>query len=552
MYQPPRIRSSAAPRERITYRLYAEIIGSGSADKTRNDGIAVILNWLWKECLETPPEELRRETTFLWEGQNSRIECVDITSNGIWSLRYTCPGLKNTASIPGRSYVLDIGLRRIDERVEFAFKSSSIVPWEDDGPVSYDRPSLIGQLAGKLGLRQGRKLEEFSWPVDTAEKLSELETLLYLPQRALPIIVVTVPDAKRWTYTPKPPLYLIDCEWLAKQSLGYAHVVKLSYQMAFEFSNRLGGSWAVYDGAVRIYYPGLNPETDPMPDHPVYFKSHIWHCRYQDQHGPGAFAAQLMSYMRLYKTRLRTQFGDVLFVPEARLLSREIAAKETAEGKACKRCQAFEVLVEELKGQVALLKRENEYYALEAQEAEAEAKKYRGQAINLLGQVDALRLAVGQKSQTAFTDIEIPATYEDMSQWVEKYLSGRLLLHPRAVRGIKDAVYESPQLVYKALLLLAFTYQDTRLGQKNREDFDRECAKLELWFSGSISKARAGQEGDDYFVPYQGQRRFLEFHLRKGNSMDRRYSLAIYFFWDEEDEQVVVGDLPAHLDNRFS
>jgi len=552
MEQPLRGKGSAIPRERIAYRLYAELIGTGTPDKIRRDGIAAILNWLWKECPETPPEALRQQMAFPWTGINTQIECINIESNGIWSLRCTCPGLKNTDLIPGRSSVIDIGLRRIDDRVEFAFKSSYLMPREDDGPISDERPSLIGQLAGKLGLRQGRKLEEFSWLIDTPEKLSELETLLALPQRTLPVIVVTVPDAKRWTYTPKPPRYLIDCEWLAKQALGYAHVVKLSYQMAFELSARLGGSWSVYDGAVRIYYPGLNPETDSMSDHPVYFKSYIWHCRYREQCGPNAFAAQLMSYMRHYKTRLRGQFGEVLFVPEARLLEREIAAKETAEGKACKRCQAFEVLVTELKSQVASLKRENEYYAQEAQEAEAAAKKYHGQAVNLLRQVDALRLATGVKSPAAFTDIEIPGDYDEMPRWVEQYLSGRLLLHPRAIRGIKDAVYESPQLVYKALLLLGFSYRDMRQGQVTKEEFDRKCTELGLRFSGSIAKERAGAEDDEYFVSYQGQRRFLEFHLRKGTNKDNRYSLAIYFFWDEEDQQVVVGDLPAHLDNRFS
>ncbi|MDD5699097.1 MAG: hypothetical protein PHH77_10820 [Victivallaceae bacterium] len=551
MYQPPRVKVSATPRERITYRLYAELIDSGAPDKTCKESITIILNWLWKECTENPPEELRRETAFLWEGKNNRVECVDIGSNGIWSMRWVCSGLKDMPKISGRSYIFDIGLHRVDDRVEFAFKSSCMVPWNDDEAIPYVRPSLIERLTTKPGLRQGRKLGTFSWLVDTPEKLSELESILYLPQRTLPVIVVSAPDANRWTYTPNVPLNsLIDCEWLAKQSLGYAHVVRLSFQMAFEFFHRIGRSWAVYDGAVRIYYPGLNTETDSLQDHPVYFKSYIWRCRYRDQHGPNAFAAQLISYMHLYKARLRGQFGQVLFVPDARLLSREIAAKEMTEGKACKRCRAFDILVEELKEQVASLKRENEYYTQEVHEAEAEAKKYRNQALNLLGQVDTLRLAVGKKSKTAFADIEIPAAYEELPQWVEKYLSGRLLLHPRAIRGIKDAMYESPQLVYKALLLLGFTYRDMRLGHSDRNNFDRECAELELRFSGSIARSRAGSEGEEYFVAYNGQRRFLEFHLRKGNSKDRRYSLAVYFFWDDEDGQVVVGDLPAHLDNR--
>lgn len=33
-----------------------------------------------------------------------------------------------------------------------------------------------------------------------------------------------------------------------------------------------------------------------------------------------------------------------------------------------------------------------------------------------------------------------------------------------------------------------------------------------------------------------------------GVSKDRRYCLRIYFFWDDQDQIVVIGDLPHHLD----
>ena len=41
-------------------------------------------------------------------------------------------------------------------------------------------------------------------------------------------------------------------------------------------------------------------------------------------------------------------------------------------------------------------------------------------------------------------------------------------------------------------------------------------------------------------------------HIRKGRDHDARHCLAIYFFWDEETRQVVVGWLPSHLDNRLT
>jgi len=74
-------------------------------------------------------------------------------------------------------------------------------------------------------------------------------------------------------------------------------------------------------------------------------------------------------------------------------------------------------------------------------------------------------------------------------------------------------------------------------------------------FSGTIDKCRAGQEGEDYYVTYpvgSMQRAFLQFHIVKGTAHEDRFCMRIYFFWDEDTNQVVVGWLPSHLSNRIS
>lgn len=40
--------------------------------------------------------------------------------------------------------------------------------------------------------------------------------------------------------------------------------------------------------------------------------------------------------------------------------------------------------------------------------------------------------------------------------------------------------------------------------------------------------------------------------LEKGPSRNAARNLRIYFFWDEEDAEIVVGYLPGHLDNRLT
>lgn len=85
--------------------------------------------------------------------------------------------------------------------------------------------------------------------------------------------------------------------------------------------------------------------------------------------------------------------------------------------------------------------------------------------------------------------------------------------------------------------------------------FRDALAQYGMDFSGSIDKSRAGQEGDAYYVNYPigtTQRVFLQFHLERGNRHEDRYCMRIYFFWDDDTNQVVVGWLPSHLSNRIS
>ena len=128
---------------------------------------------------------------------------------------------------------------------------------------------------------------------------------------------------------------------------------------------------------------------------------------------------------------------------------------------------------------------------------------------------------------------------------------------PRAVTGLKDAAYENPRHIYQAMLLLAGEYRAMRIAtdsddRKPRQTYEQARDRLHLRDGPSIDEALAGQYGDTYYVYYPvgtEQRQFLDMHLRcGGNTRDPRRCLAIYFFWDDETQQVVVGWLPSHLE----
>ena len=146
-----------------------------------------------------------------------------------------------------------------------------------------------------------------------------------------------------------------------------------------------------------------------------------------------------------------------------------------------------------------------------------------------------------------------PSSYQEVAAWIQSEFAGRIQLCGKALRGLREAKYENFELVCDIIELLATLYVDSKRGTESAwHKFEEEIIRWGVDFSKSISGTRAGEQGDEYFVTYRGRRRFLEWHLKKGNSRDPRRDLRIYFFWDEEDEEIVLGYLPGHLDNRLT
>lgn len=125
----------------------------------------------------------------------------------------------------------------------------------------------------------------------------------------------------------------------------------------------------------------------------------------------------------------------------------------------------------------------------------------------------------------------------------------RIIILPRAVSATKRSTYESPEVLYACLELLAEEYRLVKTGQADRNAFKDKADALGIAVGGSVDPTRAGMAGDQYFVRWGGARRFLEQHLTKGSSRDPRYCLRIYFTYSEADQKVIVGSMPAHLDN---
>jgi hypothetical protein len=76
--------------------------------------------------------------------------------------------------------------------------------------------------------------------------------------------------------------------------------------------------------------------------------------------------------------------------------------------------------------------------------------------------------------------------------------------------------------------------------------------ELGLENTPSFAGPGAGEQGDGYFIDYGRQRRALGHHIKGSNSRDERYGFRIYYFWDDDSKQMIIGWLPSHLRTRAS
>lgn len=414
-------------------------------------------------------------------------------------------------------------------------------------------PGFVKQLAESPGLEDaGIAVRGQPWVLDSEEELIRFVGLLRSPARTLPVFTISTPEPSRKAEKP-----IIDPKSLAGNCLGLAHIVVLPHERTFALSDVLGRDYSVFRGAVRTYRPGFDSSRDLPTDHPVAPVATIesWSDGGAEAFGDFLIREAFASSVRGPETERRVPSFSSLKAAKLEVDRRSISARRS-EGATPDTIQLYEEEIEELRRNLAEMRDLAEEFDKLASQERQEAERVRRSNYWLVTQVDQLRQRLAdQIGQEATDGIDESASLQDLGDWVDQSLSGRLVLLPRARDAAKNSPYEKPALVYRCLGLLAHEYRDMKLngGEVARTQFEARLLELGVENSPSISKARAGEQGDEYYVRFRGQRKLLDMHLKKGGrSRDERTVMRIYYFWDSESEEVIVGWLPGHLDTRMT
>jgi hypothetical protein len=390
--------------------------------------------------------------------------------------------------------------------------------------------------------------------------------VLLNPERDLPVVYISNAASSG-----NP---LVDPDVLAKTLDGLAVVFVQFFENKFLLSDELqkkglDRQLSCFDGGVRLFQPGLSRDADPFK-HPLWLRTFLE--RKPATIRPRIIARSVATSAAGLKlppafTRLIEDFD----LQNAKAKSAQSAATGNAANQVSTlqdEVRALESALEYTKTELASIpglrqeieafKAEATYYLEACGQAERERDVLKDELQRTRKQVfdmQAKLKAIG--GDLAEEIIPIPETYDELPEWVEKHLADKLVLHPRTRRSLKDADYENVEQVYRALVLLASDYRGMRMGLQgfSLEQFNLRCLETDLELGKSITSGRAGEFRDDYYVNWpvgSASEEFIEFHLRKGNSKETRYCLAIYFFWDPDSSQVVVCWLPSHLPNRMT
>lgn len=508
---------------------------SGSPETAVLGARTSILEWLRdKQKISNLPSQA-------WSGESFELDVsqgrpVVVEAHGeVWAMRYDNPDLE----VAGRHWRTEAILAWRAEVAMVGVRLSVISPsW--DVPFGKSIPRTVATLCERPGLVDyGFRLSPKPWHCRNRGDIEDLVRLLEERRRSRPVYVVSQDAQGNST---------IDASALAAQTAGLAHVVLLDQDAGWSFSERVGKTRAAFGGAVRTYNPGFTVLGAVFEDHPIATAEWL-DRRFPDRRK----FIQLLALKAIDASVSSAAIQERL--PDFAQVRRGLAAKRMKDaqrehGSTRELLNLFETDNAQLRGDLAAaedLVRQLEQrldFARQGTDG-AEAESYR-----LRSRISQLELALKAKGREE--TIQYVDSLEDLDDWVNRFLGGRLLLLPRALRSARKAAYEDVRLVCDSLLLLGRKYVDLRLGVINRSQFEVHCQSLGVEVSLSGNPATLKQWREEYEVEWKGEKHLLDTHLKKGTSHDPRASLRIYFFWDEIGEQVVVGHLPDHLTNEMT
>lgn len=529
---------AAVPRSRY---LMQSFLASGIRSETqRTRSRRFVLDWAAQKWPGMIPLSAYEGIAFEHDQAGLRISASANGDGTLWAFRSEHLGQEPTQA---RTWVTEAVVTELDKADAFGVRNSCSTIGHDSVPTS--SPRFLSAFVKHLSLTDGpipvigRPHDE----VNDVETFASFLTALFSKARKLPMVVTSrTVGAAGAACGP-------DLNELARKTQGLAHIYVLSAAASFWLTDACGKAGGVFNGAIRVYYPGYNLDSD-RNTHPLYLAQRIVEWESGIGSGPAAFVQYLSRLLHLHSVSVPEVVDQLpsYFAIRRNLL--DTPNKSVADEMEILRVEVLEAT------------RHADDWRAVATDRDDEARARKDENLVLRAQVATLthevkRLRAASRDAPAAT----PKSYYEISEWVAANFADKLFLHSRAARNLKSATFERVELVCAALRLLAEAYWPLKMATDDtRAELARawEHGMRELGIDYSptgMAESRMGEFRDAYTIDYQlGQssRQVMGPHLRYGSNKDNRYCMRVYFLWDDERDLIVIGHLPSHLDTRAS
>lgn len=487
------------------------------------------------------------------------IKVVDVITKSLWGFCHERK-MKPGAHITRGQCEITLSKQERDVVLSFIMRGLAVPSRNKEVLVQEELPTLFRTLTTNLDLRDLWPIRPQATPLTSEEHVRVFFEMVRNPRRELPVCLLLQRSDGGFQFDPA---------LMAQALLGFFHVVTLPTSLrpvlnALRMYNHplvagrtmvIYAAWQVKGsctyGVCTLEEAAHLPQTiDLRFASPGDFRMMVQESV--------AYAGLRIQCARMNETRKSVR--SLSQVERAYWLYKRDNAPDLGA-----RVKFLEQETDILRGQAESARQESLNWLDRCSQLETEGNELEAEVNKQAADLDRLReenrrltrLLWETRPEVALTAIPIPDSYDPLVAWCRHHLSGKVYLHPHAEQAVKQARYRDVELVYKSLLLLGNEYRDMRLATEKqakarRQAFTDKVAELHL---GYVAVDSAPTRFDGYEVEYplgSKRKRTLESHLKRGGTFDPTTCLRVYFCWDPDEEVVVVGSLPAHLQNSMT
>ena len=359
---------------------------------------------------------------------------------------------------------------------------------------------------------------------DSPQEVELFVKLLESPARRHPVIFLSTSGGE----------LTCPAEPLASHLAGLAHViVAKSDSVSDDLGRTLSDLQNCFDGAIRIYWPGFTRRSNPY-HHRLYIRQRLLAMLEDHPHAVGHALLQNIAGVAVFSL-------DDSFLTWGRLerLQREDElAKAKASGDMDKIAESYAAENDQLRKELEDSRAEQSAVARDVAEAREDALRWKETYLAL---AKSSSISVEQAEDAPITSVAgaIAKARKDFS---------RELLFELNSKSDKESPFEQPTPFLDALVWLATTYRDAKIGKTPCADLNHSIKQaVPGWsYSGGQSTTSKGKFSSWYECQYRGTKHYVEEHVGKGSDRDARNAIRVGFTWLADEKKVLIGFIGQH------